>query len=166
MLRSASTSWALGILSSQPPPAAASMHIFPLDHFGKFSSWFSQCPGKPGERQTFAPVCRWLLPCDWWADCFGDCTDYAHQPLCITQNATHNWLFFFSAVEDSPLDSSVLGSLINRHLRNRREAFNMHQIPPLSRESHSVSKLCIPPCPHSLTTGEWSLGWERLGFKV
>ena len=28
----------------------------------------------------------------------------------------------------------VLGSLINRHLRNCREAFNMHQIPSLAEK--------------------------------
>lgn len=42
----------------------------------------------------------------------------------------------------------ILGSLINRHLRNCREAFNMHQITFTGTEIDSVSSVsavCIPP---------------------
>lgn len=94
---------------------------------------------------------------------FSDRTDQGPLHLCVSQDAAHNWLS--SAVADFPLELSVLGSLINSHLRNHREAFNMHQMPSLSRESRSPSKLtavCVLPCPHSLTQGNGT--WVGKGW--
>lgn len=56
------------------------------------------------------------------------------KSLCLSKEAFHDLLF-------SPRNGTfflgalyALGSLINRHLRNCREAFNMHQIPSLAEK--------------------------------
>lgn len=64
----------------------------------------------------------------------------------------------------------VLGSLINRHLRNCREVFNMHQIPSLAEKSDSLSSLSLSLLSASLLTQfdarELSLDLERRSINV
>lgn len=57
----------------------------------------------------------------------------------------------------------VLGSLIHRHLRNCREAFNMHQIPSLAEKvihGRSLHLLHSSP-PTEFDVGELSLDLEE-----
>lgn len=147
-----------------------------LISFGRFSLGPASVHMRLGNR--FCPpffsgfldvfLCGQLDQVSQWPSCYFHCLTLGLE-VCALVRRLLMICFFSPAMTDfSSAPSVFLVHWLNRHLRNCREPFNMHQIPPLAEKviHWAFSLLSASSLPTQFDVGELSLDLEECSLNV